>query len=113
MAVLELLARATEAWVVAGGNEQLVNRSSRTVDGVSRRCTAFAGLTATLTAIVFTQLGFMPTRSRRSKKVPLSKEYWEMNNFRTVQYVQTSAQREASKEHSALLVSRQSDISSC
>src|SRR3979409_1478995 len=40
MAVLELLARATEAWVVAAGNEHLVNRSSRTVDGVSRRCTA-------------------------------------------------------------------------
>src|SRR5712672_2879004 len=29
MAVLELLARATEAWVVAAGNEHLVNRSSR------------------------------------------------------------------------------------
>jgi hypothetical protein len=28
MAVLELLARATEAWVVAAGNEHLVNRSS-------------------------------------------------------------------------------------
>src|SRR6266478_8995391 len=40
MAVLELLARATEAWVVAAGSEHLVNRSSRTVDGVSRRCTA-------------------------------------------------------------------------
>src|SRR5882762_7723770 len=40
MAVLELLARATEAWVVAAGNEHLVNRSSCTVDGVSRRCTA-------------------------------------------------------------------------
>src|ERR1700692_3093663 len=40
MAVLELLARATEAWVVAAGNEHLVNRSSRIVDGVSRRCTA-------------------------------------------------------------------------
>jgi hypothetical protein len=39
MAVLELLARATEAWVVAAGNEHLVNRSSRIVDGVSRRCT--------------------------------------------------------------------------
>ena len=40
MAVLELLARATEAWVVAAGNEHLVNRSSRIVVGVSRRCTA-------------------------------------------------------------------------
>jgi hypothetical protein len=40
VAVLELLTRATEAWVVAAGNEHLVNRSSRIVDGVSRRCTA-------------------------------------------------------------------------
>ena len=40
MAVLELLARATEAWVVAAGNEHLLNRSSRIVDGVSRSCTA-------------------------------------------------------------------------
>src|ERR1700738_1006995 len=31
MAVLELLARATEAWVVAAGNEHLVNRSWRIV----------------------------------------------------------------------------------
>jgi hypothetical protein len=37
MAVLELLARATEAWVVAAGNGHLVNRSSRIVDGVWRR----------------------------------------------------------------------------
>jgi hypothetical protein len=45
--VLELLARATEAWVVAAGNEHLVNRSSRIVDGVSRRCTAGNRKTAT------------------------------------------------------------------
>ena len=38
MAVLELLARATGAWVVAAGNGHLVNRSSRIGDGVSRRC---------------------------------------------------------------------------
>jgi hypothetical protein len=37
MAVLELLARATEAWVVAAGNKHLVNRSSRIADGVWRR----------------------------------------------------------------------------
>ena len=37
MAVFELLARATGAWVVAAGNGHLVNRSSRIADGVSRR----------------------------------------------------------------------------
>ena len=36
MAVFELLARATGAWVVAAGNGHLVNRSSRIADGVPR-----------------------------------------------------------------------------
>jgi hypothetical protein len=67
----------------------------------------FAGLTATLTTIVFTQLGFMPTRSRRDKMVPLSKEYWQMNNFRTIQYVQTPQQRKALEKYRADLAARQ------
>src|ERR1019366_6575955 len=40
MAVFELLARATGAWVVAAGNEHFVNRSSRIADGVPRRSAA-------------------------------------------------------------------------
>ena len=40
MAVFELLARATAAWVVAAGNGHLVNRSSRIADGVPRRSAA-------------------------------------------------------------------------
>ncbi len=40
MAVFELLARATGAWVVAAGNGHLVNRSSRIADGVPRRSAA-------------------------------------------------------------------------
>lgn len=67
----------------------------------------FAGLTSTLTEIAFTQIGFMPTRSRRDEMVPLKKEFWEMNNFRTVQYVQTAEQREALEEYRAALAARQ------
>jgi hypothetical protein len=91
--------------------EKILNHGRDRVKGARTAADLFAGLTATLTEIVFTQLGFMPTRSRHSKKVPLAKGYWEMNNFRTVQYVQTPAQRKASKEHSALLVLRQSETS--
>src|SRR6202011_688595 len=40
MAVFELLARATGAWVVAAGNGHLVNRSSCIADGVPRRSAA-------------------------------------------------------------------------
>src|ERR1035437_6485733 len=43
MAVFELLARATGAWVVAAGNGHLVNRSSRIADGVPRRRAAGNG----------------------------------------------------------------------
>ena len=40
MAVLELLARATEAWVVAAGNGRLEDWLSRIADGFSRRSPA-------------------------------------------------------------------------
>jgi hypothetical protein len=67
----------------------------------------FAGLTATLTEIVFTQIGFMPTRSLRDEMVPLKKEFWEMNNFRTVQYVQTAEQKAALERYRAVLAAKQ------
>jgi hypothetical protein len=38
--------------------------------------------------------------------VPLKKEFWEMNNFRTVQYVQIAEQREALEEYRAALAAR-------
>lgn len=61
----------------------------------------------TLTEIVFTQIGFMPTRSRRNEMVPLKKEFWELNNFRTVQYVQTAEQKAALEQYRAVSAARQ------
>jgi hypothetical protein len=77
------------------------------VKGARTAADLFAGLTATLTEIVFTQIGFMPTRSQRSEMVPLKKEYWEMNNFRTVQYVQTPEQSDAQEHYRTALAARQ------
>jgi hypothetical protein len=76
--------------------ESVLNHGRDRVKGARTAPDLFAGLTATLTEIVFTQIGFMPpTRSRRNEMVPLKKEFWEMNNFRTVQYVQTAEQKAA------------------
>ena len=86
--------------------ERVIDKGKQRVANAETTAELFAGLTATLSEVVFTQLGFMPTRSTRDKMVPLSREYWSMNNFRTVQYVQTPEQRKALKEYTALLAAR-------
>jgi hypothetical protein len=55
----------------------------------------FGHLSATLARIVFVQIGFLPRRSSHDKSVPLAEPYWRLNGFRSVQYVQTDAQRRA------------------
>jgi hypothetical protein len=86
--------------------ESVLNHGRECVKGARTAPDLFAGLTATLTEVVFTQIGFMPARSRRDEMVPLKKEFWEMNNFRTVQYVQTSEQKEALEQYRAALAAR-------
>jgi hypothetical protein len=87
--------------------KRVLNHGRERVKGARTAADLFAGLTATLTEIVFTQIGFMPTRSQRSEMVPLKKEYWEMNNFRTVQYVQTPEQSDALEHYRTVLAARQ------
>jgi hypothetical protein len=98
---------ADPAWFEA--IEEVLDQGSAHVNAARTAADLFAGLTATLTEIVFTQLGFMPTRSRRSEMVSLKKEYWEMNNFRSVQYVQSPEQKKALEEYKAILASRRPD----
>jgi hypothetical protein len=86
--------------------ESVLNHGRERVKGARTAPDLFAGLAATLTEVVFTQIGFMPTRSRQDEMVPLKKEFWEMNNFRTVQYVQTSEQKEALEQYRAALGAR-------
>jgi hypothetical protein len=55
----------------------------------------FAVLSATLTQVVFLQIGLMPSRPFHGKTVPLTADFWTLNRHRSVQYVQTAAQRQA------------------
>jgi hypothetical protein len=55
----------------------------------------FAALSATLTRIVFLQIGFMPSRRNYADTVPLTADFWTLNQYRNVQYVQTASQKAA------------------
>lgn len=52
-----------------------------------------AGAAATLGELAFLQLGFVPQGHRLCENVPLVPRNWELTPVRTVQYVQSSAQR--------------------
>lgn len=55
----------------------------------------FAHLSATLTRLVFLQIGLQPEQIEnhwRSEAVPIIKQNWRLNQFRSVQYVQNSEQ---------------------
>lgn len=55
----------------------------------------FSCLAATLTRIVFVQIGCMPNHRSQQKAVRLTKEWWILSQFRSVQYIQSEAQRAA------------------
>ena len=55
----------------------------------------FSSLAATLTQIVFVQIGCMPNHRSEQKTVRLTKEWWTLSHFRSVQYVQSEAQKAA------------------
>ena len=53
----------------------------------------FASLSATLSQIVFLQIGFLPLGRQQKETIPLTKEWWTLTSVRTVQYVQNNEQR--------------------
>ncbi len=53
----------------------------------------FAHLSATLTKLVFLQIGFLPLGGQTKGAVPLTKQWWTLDPVRTVQYVQNGNQR--------------------
>jgi hypothetical protein len=55
----------------------------------------FSCLAATLTRIVFLQIGCMPNHRLQQKDVRLTKEWWTLSQFRSVQYIQSGAQKAA------------------
>jgi hypothetical protein len=71
-----------------------------------------SGLSATLIRIVFLQIGMIPNR-RQAKHVTLTRENWHLNDFRTVQYIQSNSQLERqfwNKQQKTLGVEKQMNI---
>lgn len=64
-------------------------KSSKSIEAL------LSGFNATLLGQVFLQIGFLPKRDTARKAVALTKANWRMNNWRSVQYVQSPAQIEA------------------
>lgn len=56
----------------------------------------FASLSATLTRIVFLQIGYIPAHGR-FESVSLTPKNWNLACVRSVQYVQSTAQKETAK----------------
>jgi hypothetical protein len=57
----------------------------------------FASLSATLSQMVFLQIGFFPLGRQQIEKIPITKERWTLRSVRTVQYVQNSKQRDTAR----------------
>lgn len=55
----------------------------------------FSSLAATLTRIAFVQIGCMPNHRSQQKTVPLTREWWTLSHFRSVQCVQSETQKAA------------------
>jgi hypothetical protein len=71
-----------------------------------------SGLSATLISVVFLQIGMFPDR-RGLSDVTLARDNWRLDNFRTVQYVQSNKQLEAlfwSTQQRALGVEKQMNL---
>jgi hypothetical protein len=56
----------------------------------------FAGLSATLTRVVFLQIGYIPAHDR-VESISLTQKNWNLACVRSVQYVQSSEQKETAK----------------
>jgi hypothetical protein len=58
----------------------------------------FACLSATLAELCFLQIGLVPNQWRNRKPIPLKVQYWNLSGSRSVQYVQSDAQKKWHQE---------------
>jgi hypothetical protein len=72
----------------------IIRRGQERIRGSDTISDLFSELCATLTRIVFMQIGMMPSRTAHMKTVPLTSQFWTFRAHRSVQYVQTATQRE-------------------
>lgn len=81
-------------------------KAAKTIDEL------LSGFTAVLLRQVFLQIGMLPNRPT-ARKVTLGREYWRLNNHRSVQYVQSPEQLESafwSKQQRQLGFDRQMEL---
>lgn len=98
--LLNAILLATESSIAVADDDwrneitDAVKRGVTLISSTNHISDLFSSLAATLTRIVFVQIGCMPNH-RSQKTVPLRKEWWTLSHFRSVQYVQSEAQKAA------------------
>jgi len=76
---------------------ELIHRGQESIGATETMDDLLASLSATLAQIVFMQIGCIPRRTGNLVTVPLLANWWALDRYRTVQYVQTKKQKEALK----------------
>ena len=76
--------------------EGIIELGLSLIKGVKTFDELFGYLSSTYIQLSFHQIGFMPTHSLQSR-ARLVKGYWKLDNYRTVQYVQTKEQKQSYK----------------
>ena len=82
-----------EAWVAEV--QENLDRGAMAAKSAKDFDDLLSALTATLLRQVFLQIGMIPTRST-AHKITLAPKFWTLNGQRSVQYIQTPKQIEAS-----------------
>jgi hypothetical protein len=99
--LLNAILLATESSIAVADDDwrneiaDAVKRGVTLISSANHISDLFSSLAATLTRIVFVQIGCMPDYRFERKTVPLRKEWWTLSRFRSVQYVQGEAQKAA------------------
>ena len=71
--------------------KHVLDLGHRHLVGATTIADLFAHLSATLTRLVFLQIGQIPNRCL-VESVPLTRKYWQLDDYRSVQYVQSDSQ---------------------
>jgi len=101
--LLKAISLAVRDTVEIVDDEWKLEMNAEIARGISRIKSAsqiddmFAGLSATLTHVVFLQIGFLPRGHYRISRVPLARGHWKLNVVRSVQYIQSGSQRKSQK----------------
>ncbi|MGD0859622.1 MAG: hypothetical protein ABR912_09905 [Terracidiphilus sp.] len=99
--LLNAILLATESSIAVADDDwrneitDAVKRGITLISSADHISDLFSCLAATLTGIVFVQIGCMPNHRSEQKTVRLTKDWWTLSHFRSVQYIQSEAQKAA------------------